>query len=196
MFIIVTYCLNPLQNSSPVRVSGRGAVRQTISSAGNSVNYTLTAALQNPRMQQPPVRCMLRRLSQQCNAASRSPSTAPGAPACLHGQVSAAAACRCPPLSHSAAVVVTPKKIRPCLSQNSTSLHDSSDSSDTVPRPSSAPSASPAHVHPPPPPPCFPSHPTSRLQVVSGRPIFEPRPRTPLTPREQVRHRRRVRVTV
>ena len=45
----------PYQDSSPVRVSGRGSVRQTVSSAGNSVNYTLTAALQNPRMQQPPV---------------------------------------------------------------------------------------------------------------------------------------------
>jgi hypothetical protein len=66
--ILVTSCLNPLQNTSPVRVSGRGAVRQTISSAGNSVNYTLTAALQNPRMQQPPVRCMLRRSSQQRDA--------------------------------------------------------------------------------------------------------------------------------
>lgn len=123
---------NPPFNSSPVRVSGRGAVRQTISSAGNSVNYTLTAALQNPRMQQPPITF------------------------------------DCPRRTHLSTwpIVVTPKKIRPCLSHNSTSLHDSSDSSDTVPRPSSAPSASPAHV-------------------ASGRPIFEPRPRTPLTPREQ-----------
>ncbi len=40
-----------------MRVSGRGAVRQTVSSAGNSVNYTLTAALQNRHLQQPPVRC-------------------------------------------------------------------------------------------------------------------------------------------
>ncbi len=48
-----------IKNSSPVRVSGRGSVRQTVSSAGNSVNYTLTAALQNPRMQQPPVSCSL-----------------------------------------------------------------------------------------------------------------------------------------
>ena len=45
------------QESSPLRVSGRGAVRQTVSSAGNSVNYTLTSALQNPRLQQPAVCC-------------------------------------------------------------------------------------------------------------------------------------------
>jgi hypothetical protein len=43
------------QDTSCVRVSGSGSVRQTVSSAGNSVNYTLTAALQNPRLQQPPV---------------------------------------------------------------------------------------------------------------------------------------------
>jgi hypothetical protein len=47
------------QESSPLRVSGRGAVRQTVSSAGNSVNYTLTAALQNRHLQQPPVCCNL-----------------------------------------------------------------------------------------------------------------------------------------
>lgn len=90
-------------------------------------------------------------------------------------------------------VVVTPKKIRPRLSlrpstSSSAALDYSSDSSDTVPRRSaSSPLASPsvrarvaltssAAVTAPP----------SILQVALGRPIFEPRPRTPLTPREQV----------
>lgn len=132
---------NPPFESSAVRVSGRGAVRQTVSSAGNSVNYTLTAALQNRHLQQPPI-------SFDCPKRTRL-SLWP--------------------------VVVTPKKIRPRLSlRPSTSspaaLDYSSDSSDTVPRQS----ASSALASP---------------SVALGRPIFEPRPRTPLTPREQrVKH--------